>query len=73
MKTSQVPVQCVRACMGSWTPRDSDPSRPIVGSDAAFGSEKNLGIPNNHLSVLISPVHTRPCQRLTLALTDDRP
>ena len=36
METSQVPVQCVRTCMGSSTPRDSDPPRHIGGSDAAF-------------------------------------
>ena len=46
MKTSQVPMPCVRACMGSQTPRDPDPSRHVDGSDAAFGCEEDLGIPD---------------------------
>ena len=46
METSQVPMQCVRTCLGSSTPRDSDPPRHIGGSDAAFGHGKNLDIPN---------------------------
>ena len=46
METSQVPVQCVRTCLGSLTPRDSDPPRHIGGSDVAFGLEQSLGIPN---------------------------
>ena len=46
METSQVPVQCLRTCMGSWTPRDSDPPRHNGGSDAAFDRGKGLGIPD---------------------------
>ena len=46
METSQVPVQCVRACLGSSTPRDSDSPCHSGESDAAFGQTKSLGIPN---------------------------
>ena len=46
METSQVPMQCVRTCRGSSIPRDSDPPRHIGESDAAFGHDKGLGIPN---------------------------
>ena len=47
METSQVPMQCVRTCLGSSTPRDSDPPRHIGESDTAFGHDKSLGIPNS--------------------------
>ena len=46
METSQVPVQCVRTCLGSQTPRDSAPPCHIGGADAAFGGGKRLGIPD---------------------------
>ena len=52
METSQVPMQCVRTCLGSSTPLDSetpldsDPPRHIGESDADFGHDKGLGIPN---------------------------
>jgi len=73
-ETSQVPVQCVRACLGSLTPRDSDPPRNSGESNAAFSQWKNLGIPEQvRLSALNRPAHTRPCQRLTAVLTDDSP
>ena len=36
-ETSQVPVQRVRACLGSSTPRDSVPPRHSGGTDAGFG------------------------------------
>ena len=47
METSQIPVQCVRTCMGSSTPRDSDPPRHTGESNAAFGAGKSLGIPDH--------------------------
>ena len=46
METSQVPVQCIRACLGSSTPRDSDSPCHSGESDATFGHLKSLGIPN---------------------------
>ena len=46
METSQVPVQRVRTCLGSSTPRDSGPPRHSGGTDAAFGLDKDLGIPD---------------------------
>ena len=46
METSQVPVQCVRACLGSSTPRDSNSPCHSGESDATFGQNKSLGIPN---------------------------
>ena len=46
METSQVPVQRVRACLGSSTPRDSGPPRHSGGTDAAFGLDEDLGIPD---------------------------
>ena len=73
METSQVPVRCVRTCLGSSTPRDSDPPRHIGGSNAAFGLKHDLGIPDYTFSVLNSPARTRPCQRLTASLTDNGP
>ena len=74
METSQVPMQCVRTCLGPSTPRDSDSPRHIGGSDAAFGRGKSLDIPNCHaFSVLNRPARTCPCQRLTVSLTDDGP
>ena len=73
METSQVPVQCVRTCLGSLTPRDSDAPRHIGESDAAFDTRNCLGIPDPIFSVLDSPARTRPCQRLTPALASDGP
>ena len=61
METSQVPVQCVRTCMGSSTPWDSDPPRPIGGSDAAFDQQKDLGIPDhNYFRCSIAPPARAP-------------
>ena len=48
METSQVPVQRVRACLGSSTPRDSGPPRHSGWTDAAFGSGEDLGIPDGN-------------------------
>ena len=73
METSQVPVQCVRTCLGSLTPRDPDPPRQIGESDAAFDTENCLGIPDPIVSMLNGPARTRPCQRLAPALASDGP
>ena len=73
-ETSQVPVQCIRACLSSLTPRDSNLPRNNGRSDAAFSQWQNLDIPETvRLSVLNRSTHTRPCQRLAAALADDSP
>ena len=52
METSQVPVQCVRTCMGSWTPQDSGPLAitvgrmlPYFGSGSRTIAEQKSGSP----------------------------
>ena len=62
----------VRTCLGSSTPRDSDPTRHIGASDAAFGHDKSLGTPNVR-PLRCSIARTRPCQRLTSILTNGGP
>ena len=47
-ETSQVPVQCVRACMGFSTPRDSNPNRHIGGSDVVIDLDQSLAIADIH-------------------------
>ena len=73
METSQVPVQCVRTCMGSSTPRDSDPLAISVDRMLPSTKDKASASRTIKFSVLNSPARTRPCQRLTPALANGCP
>ena len=68
METSQVPVQCVR----TWVLRHRGIPTPLAKRPSATPQRPRhpeLSV----FSVLNSPAHTRPCQRLTFALMGGGP